>query len=223
MRKVRISDLADIIVSEMKLTRNDIVMVHASIQDVYIIDSKPEDLIYFLKMIVGTQGALLMPVSVYKTNNVKHNERSHHVSNLLYSDNPLNEIFRQMTDTNQINLSDELYYWWGKIPKSITENNFMSSPEYSNNNSLCNLSRMKAKIIGIGTPYAKLSLFNTNYNSILISQDRILRQISKDQIRLFRRRGIHFFCVDAEKAFSGILSNERNEIDIENEPNNCLT
>lgn len=48
--------------NDMHVTRNDKVVAYISLDKIKLIDSKPEDLIYLMKMIIGLKGMLLIPV-----------------------------------------------------------------------------------------------------------------------------------------------------------------
>lgn len=59
-RKIKLVQLADIIINDMKITRNDTVIVHVSMAKVRLTDAHPDDLVFLLKMIIGTQGSLFI-------------------------------------------------------------------------------------------------------------------------------------------------------------------
>jgi aminoglycoside N3'-acetyltransferase len=60
-RKIKLVRLADIIIYDLNIKRNDTLYVHSSFRKLKLSDSNPEDFTYLLKMLVGTQGTLLMP------------------------------------------------------------------------------------------------------------------------------------------------------------------
>lgn len=151
-RRINLVQLADIIINEMNITRNDTVMVHSSLNKLKLIDSQPEDLIYLMKMLVGTQGTLLMPI--------------------------LKE--------NQVLLPAESFSAWGKLAKQISEDTLTSENASDKNDLIHKLSHLKAKIIGIGDPMTELSFLHTSTKTA-------------NAIMTFRKRGIPFFVVNAEK------------------------
>jgi len=204
-RKVRLVELADIFINEMKLTRNDIVLVHSSLRNINLIDSQPQDLIYFLKMIVGADGALLMPEFENIASNVPNDEDPNEERSNINRYNILNEIFSQMTDVTKIGNPSELLSVWGKIPKYFTSGHLLDEVEANKKNLLYELSLMKAKIIGFGVPFDDLTFLNISETNFYFSQDIILKYFKEDEIKLFKKGGIQYFWADAEKYYQRAL------------------
>jgi aminoglycoside 3-N-acetyltransferase len=205
-RKIKLVQLADIIINDLNIKRNDIVMVHTSLRNINLIDSHPEDLIYLLKMIVGTQGTLLMPTfseSQYQALNYElpDNIRSASIRNDL-----INELFQQMPDAVQSNLPSESFAAWGTMAKSIADSSYKSGT-LDNNELFFKLSLLKAKIIGMGVSLTDFSFLQHNLSDIIKSKspDEISKFCEEGELRTFKKRGIPFFCINAEKVYNKTL------------------
>jgi aminoglycoside N3'-acetyltransferase len=241
-RKIKLVQLADIIINDMNITRNDIVMIHTSLRNINLIDSHPEDLIHLLKMIVGTQGTLLMPTfseSHYKNLN---SELLYKIRSASIRFDLINESFRQMPDTIQSCLPTESFAAWGKMTKSLSEENSKSENGFDAKNLFGKLCLLSAKIIGIGVSLTDFSFLHTigdilykdyperyskpikkinvdstgekftghylhDLSDIIKSKssDEISKFFEEVELRTFKKRGIPFFWLSAEKVYNKIL------------------
>jgi aminoglycoside N3'-acetyltransferase len=241
-RKIKLVQLADIIINDMNITRNDIVMVHTSLHNINMIDFQPEDLIYLLKMIVGTKGTLLMPIFAESRNKIINYELTYYDWSAFFRNDLIIELFRQMPDTIQSCGTTESFVAWGKMAKNIAEDHYQFGNGFNKDNLFYKLYLMKAKIIGIGVPLPGFSFrnaidykdnkdslqrysgisnkesidFNVEnikgyYNHILFdtvnfkSQHKIFKHFEEGELRVFRKRGIPFFWINAEKFYSKTL------------------
>jgi|ERR1035437_713652 aminoglycoside N3'-acetyltransferase len=191
--KIKLVQLADIIINDMHITRNDIVMVHISLNSLNLIDSTPADLIYLLKMLVGSGGTLLMQTSSESYTNHK---LVNQVPDALLRNELINELFRKMADTFQITDTAEKYAVWGGMAKNISEENNIIKKVNDKDNFFSKLCQMNAKIIGIGTPVSDLTLFYTEGGS---------KFFDGYELKVFKKRGIPFFWLSAEKVYNKIL------------------
>lgn len=182
-RKIKLVQLADIIINDLHITRNDIVLVHISLTNINLIDSTPEDLIFSLKMIVGTTGTLLIPICSERYSN---SETTTKARNILKRNNLINELFRQMPETFQSSNQLESFAAWGVMAKNITGSYTKTRDEIDRNSLLNKLGLVKAKIVGIGVPAVDYSYLN--------------------ELKVFEKYGIPFFWVRAEEAFNSTLS-----------------
>jgi hypothetical protein len=241
-RKIKLVQLADIIINEMKIKRNDIVLVHISLNNIKLIDSQPEDLLYLLKMIVGTQGTLLMPVFTDKHHKIVNPELPDETRSGYFNNSLVNDLFLQMPDVVQKGPAEQPFAVWGKMATYPDENDNEIENSLEKNNLFYKLFLLKAKVIGIGVSLADISFINlfdtaksketlvinseTNNNKSIkasggnnIGQDhiifsniikstskgRISDQFKEEELRVFKRRGISFFWLNAEKVYSRIL------------------
>jgi len=160
-RKINLVQLADIIINDLNIKRDDVVMVHTSIFNINLIDSYPEDLIYLLKMIVGTQGTLLMPTFEENLGKIINSGLPYTKRSNFFRNDSVIELFRQMPDTIQSYYPAESFAAWGKMAKIITEDCSIKESEKNNNDLFGILCRLKAKIIGIGVSMTDISFSNT--------------------------------------------------------------
>jgi aminoglycoside N3'-acetyltransferase len=242
-RKFKLVQLADIIINDMHVKRNDIVMVHISLGNIKLIDSTPEDLIFLLKMIVGTGGTLLMPTYLINDSRDPNSASTFDIRSAFISYDPIVELFRQMPDTFQSCSPAESFAAWGGMAKNISEYHYKSENETFRDNLFYKLCQLKAKIIGIGIRVTDDSFLHsiskTNYKAstdrysevikregintsrdpvtgifqddlpdILKSEspDKISKHFKPDELKVFQKKGIPFFRVNAEKAYNKILS-----------------
>jgi aminoglycoside N3'-acetyltransferase len=213
-RKIKLVQLADIIINDLNIKRNDIVMVHTSLRSINLIDSHPEDLIYLLKMIVGAQGTLLMPTFLenqYQSLNYKLTSNNRSASNRY---DLINELFRQMPDTIQSCVPAESFAVWGKMAKEIAEDNYISDTTFDKNEFFYKLFLIKAKIIGLGVSLTDLSFLTHNILDIINykSQGEISKFFEEGELKTFKKRGIPFFWISAEKLYNKTLALSKNRI-----------
>jgi aminoglycoside N3'-acetyltransferase len=203
-RKIKLVRIADILINDMNIARNDIVMVHTSLRYINLIDSKPEDLIYLLKMIIGTGGTLLMPTFRENQNEFLSSELTNDLRSSIVSYGLINELFRRMPDTIQGSHQVESFAAWGKLAKSIAENHYSSDNGFDNNSLFYKLSLLKAKIIGIGVPLSNISFFHSD-DINLRPLFMISKHIKEDEAKDFKRRNIPFFWLDSESVYNRAL------------------
>lgn len=201
-RKIKLVQLADIIANDLNIKRNDIVMVNCSLSHITLSDSKPEDLIYLLKMIVGTNGTLLLPV--YSKDHPSAGSGIE-VQGTNINNNLVYELFRQMPDTFQSSNSAEPFAAWGSMAKKIAEDHSEGGDEIEPKDLLYKLCQMKAKIIGIGVPvtdyfFQHLISKSNNKESNRRHYDETSKNFKDDELKVFTKRGILFYMVRAEKA-----------------------
>jgi len=134
-------------------------LVNASLSRFNLIDSTPTDLIHLLKMIVGTQGIILMPGISADTDHDPSTGRSENKVKGLAKDELINSIFRQLPDTIQSLLPSQSFSAWGSKAKLMTEVQQQSELDAENNDLFFRLFKYQAKIIGIGVPLNDLSLY----------------------------------------------------------------
>jgi aminoglycoside N3'-acetyltransferase len=214
-RKIELVELADIFISDMKLTRNDIVMINSSLRKFNLADSQLKDLIYFLKMIVGTEGALLIQSHTDSAFSDPETKLPQNIASSIYRD-LLKIEFPQMIDIIKIGKPSELFSVWGKTPKYFKEDHSGNEFESGNKNLLYKLSLLKAKIIGLGVPFADLTFLNISDTYFPLSQDIILKYFKEDELRFFIKRGIQYYWVDAEKVYQRALLLVNNRIGASN-------
>jgi aminoglycoside 3-N-acetyltransferase len=191
-RRIKLVQLADIIINDMKITRNDIVMVHASLDNINLVDFKPEDLIYLLKMIIGIGGTLLMPAFQETQNKVPVSKLPHAICKGFSRYELINELFSQMPDTILSPCPAGTLAVWGRMAKNISEENNIIEKENDKDNFFGKLCQMNAKIIGIGTPVSDLTLFYTEGGSKIFDEY---------ELKVFKKRGIPFFLGNSEKVY----------------------
>lgn len=160
-RNIKLAKIADIIINDMNITRNDIVMVHTSLQYINLVDSQPEDLIYLLKMIIGSRGTLLMPTFARNHYTVLNSELPYNIRNAFCSTGLINEVFRQMPDTIQSCHPLKSVAAWGRMANYFTEDHYKSEFAFDQNSPFYKLFLLKAKIIGIGVPLEYFSFLHT--------------------------------------------------------------
>ncbi len=160
-RDIKLEKIAEVILNDMNLRRGDIVMVHTSLQYINLIDSRPEDLIFLLQMILGAEGTLLMPTYPRKHYQVLHSNSTFDVRKTLCSTGLINEIFRQMPDTVQSCHPLKSVAGWGKMAQYLTQDHYKSELAFDENSPFYKLFLEKGKIIGIGVPLANLSFLHT--------------------------------------------------------------
>lgn len=205
-RKINLVQLADIIINDLNIKRDDVVIVNISLRNINLIDSKPEDLIYLLKMIVGTMGTLLMPTfseNQYRTLNSKLTYKVR-TGSIRYD--LINELFRQMPDTFQLGLPAESFAAWGKQAKSMAEGPYKSDL-FDKNEPLFKLHLLKAKIIGIGVTLKDFSILQRNLSDIVKfnSQNDLSKFFEEGELKSFKKRGLPFYYIDAEKVYNRTL------------------
>lgn len=160
-RNISLEKIAEIVIKDMNLDRNDIVMVHTSLHYINLIDSQPEDLIYLLKMIVGTEGTILMPVYSKNHYKVLYSKSPFNVKDTLCSTGLVNEVFRQLPDTIQSCHPLKSVAAWGKMAYYFTKDHYKSEFAFDQNSPFYKLFLSKARIIGIGVPLANFSFLHT--------------------------------------------------------------
>ena len=160
-RNIRLEKIAEIVINDMNLTRNDIVMVHTSLHYINLIDSQPEDLIYLLKMIIGTEGTLLMPVYAKNHYKVLNSKSPFNVKESFCSTGLINEVFRQLPETIQSCHPLKSVAAWGKMADYFVKDHYKSEFAFDQNSPFYKLFLTKAKIIGIGVPLANFSFLHT--------------------------------------------------------------
>lgn len=197
-KRIKLIQLADIIINDMNIKRNDILMVHISLRNIDLIDAKPEDFIYLLKMIVGTGGTLLMPTYSENQNKVKDLELPSDLQNAFSHYHLINELFSQMPDTIQTLLPVGSFAAWGSIAKSISEECSSKENGKNKNDLFGKLCRLKAKIIGIGTPLSDVSLDLSDLIKYK-TQDEISEFLGEDKFKAFKKKGIPFFWINTGK------------------------
>jgi hypothetical protein len=234
--KIKLAELADIIINDMNITRNDIIMVHTSFDKVNLFDSKPEDLIYLLKMIVGTGGTILVPTfsnSTFKF--LKFHLQSETDNPVCHTDGII-EQFKQMPDTFSGSSGTASFAVWGRMAKDIAKGLYKNGTSNGDSNIFSLLSSLKAKIIGIGVSLADISLPGSfsetidaestgnypestktkpdysdrenipgqdthNLSNLLKTRfpNDQFKLYDKDELNLFKKKGISFFRIDVEK------------------------
>jgi aminoglycoside N3'-acetyltransferase len=159
-RDVKLENIAEVILNNFRLSRGDIVMVHTSLKYINLVDSRPEDLIHLLKMVIGTEGTLLMPVYARKHYDVLYSGKTLDIRNTLCSTGLINEVFRQMPDTIQSCHPLKSVAAWGRMACSLTDTHHLSELAFDENSPFYKLYLAKGKIIGIGVPLANFSFLH---------------------------------------------------------------
>lgn len=158
-KRIKLVQLADLLINDLNLNRNDIVLVNVSLTRFNLIDSTPTDLIHLLKMIVGTQGIILMPgISVDSDNDLSTGGSENKVKGLA-KDELINSIFRKLPDTVQSLLPSQSFSAWGSKAKLMTEIQQQSGLNTENNDLFFRLFKYQAKIVGIGVPLNDFYLY----------------------------------------------------------------
>jgi aminoglycoside N3'-acetyltransferase len=133
-RNIKLVELADIFINDLKIKRNDVLMVQADLNIFKLADSMTEDLIYLLKMLVGKGGTILMPMRRAK----------------LSGRGSIDELFSQMPDTVSSLVNEEQFAVWGKMADYLTGINQGKTEEHGHPGLYDKLAFIKGKIIGIG-------------------------------------------------------------------------
>jgi aminoglycoside N3'-acetyltransferase len=149
-KKIKLVQLADILVNDMHIKRNDCILVHASMSNINLVDATYGDLIFLLKMLVGVDGVLLMPVhSDDSQRNTSGNNSGNSVTN-----DPLNELFSKMPDTVRLKNQSGSYSMWGKLTKDTAGENVKIGEEPGRIILLKKREEKNVKIICIGDSVA---------------------------------------------------------------------
>jgi aminoglycoside N3'-acetyltransferase len=164
-KKIKLVHLADIIINHMDIRRNDVLMVYTSLHDLKHADFQPEDFIYLLKMIIGTDGILLMPVRD-KSKLTQINTQSQLAKrDSLQGYDLISDAFLQMQDTISLNFPGYTLASWGDHADSITEPNDGADLNPNCISLRDTLSQMKAKFIGFGVLVEKNTFLDDSGNA----------------------------------------------------------
>lgn len=207
--KFKLLYFADIIINDMSIRRNDVVMVHTFFNNFKQRDFNPEDLIYLLKMIIGTGGTLLIPKP--ERRNVEQNDA--HVLNDKY--NPLHfndqiyEVFLQMPDTITGTFPGYTLAAWGKHSIFLTEFGNYTESGPGRLSLGHKLNQLKAKFIGFTTPDKEFSFMDfsdhkdrktaVSDNSNQVNNESFVfftKQLEENENKILVKRGISFFRVN---------------------------
>ena len=195
LRKIRLVQLADIIINDLKLKRNDIVMVYSSLERINLIDSKPEDLIYLLKMLTGTGGTLLMKVS----GNMNLSDVAGHKLN---RSDIICELFRQTPGTILSRFEGESFAAWGKMAENLAGEHYSTGD--SSGSLFSKLNILKAKIIGIGVTSDEIQISETSDDNKSQHLNEMLKA-EDDRLKVFLKHGIPFFRFDPELGYNKMV------------------
>src|ERR1035437_1805274 len=212
IKYIKLVQLADIIINHMNIRRNDVVIVHQSLHNIKHSDFQPEDVIYLLKMIIGKEGTLLMPV-FGKSNLAQFSSQSQNEKcNSLPGNDIITGLFQQMQDTIIGNYPNYTLAAWGKHAIFITETNTNIESGLDIVNLCHKLNEVKAKFIGIKVPSRKFSFFNysTQARSKILSSkysdkvhdkslELIMELFKENELKMFSKQGISYIWVDSEK------------------------
>jgi aminoglycoside 3-N-acetyltransferase len=196
----------------MNIRRNDVVMVHTSLHNLKHSDFQPEDLIYLLKMIVGTEGTLLMPVSD-KINLTQINTQDQYDNdNSIPCNDLITDVFQQMSDTITGNFPGYTLAVWGKQANFLTEAYNKAESSLDNVSPGYKLTQLKAKFIGFGVPNKELSFLNfINHtgiksaafkDSVKFNYDSfefLKEHFEEKEIKIIEKRGISYFRVNIQR------------------------
>jgi hypothetical protein len=211
-KRIKLVHLADIIINQMSIRRNDVVMVYTSLHDLKHFDFQPGDFIYLLKMIIGTEGILLMPVPG-KSNLTQINTHSQPERlDSLQGNDLISAAFLKMPDTISLNYPAYTLAAWGKHASSIIDNNSITDPNPDYISLRYKLNQLKTKFIGLEVPVKKNSFFNGSTpeqgkNMLPEDTDRfnngsleiILELFEKKEFKLFTEQGISYKWLDRSK------------------------
>jgi hypothetical protein len=142
-KKIRLVQLADILVNDMHIKRNDCILVHSSLDRINLVDATHEDLIFLLKMLVGVEGALLMPAHSDE-NNPEHNSGTRPDKDIL------NVLFSKMPETVRLTSDSRSYTLWGKLLKDTPGENVKILEEAGAMKLLNKTEVRNVRIMGIG-------------------------------------------------------------------------
>jgi aminoglycoside 3-N-acetyltransferase len=212
-RNLKLLHFADIIINHMNIRRNDVVLVHTSLHNLKHSDFQPEDLIYLLKMIIGTEGTLLMPV-FGKSNLAQFSSQSQNEKcNSLPGNDLITDVFQHMEDTITGNYPGYTLAAWGKHANFMTETNNNTESSLDIVSLGYKLNQLKAKFIGFGVPFTEFSFLNfSNHAGGKSSSSKDSDQVNNEsfefftehfeenEIRTFTKRGISYFWVNCVKA-----------------------
>ncbi len=179
-KNIKLVELADILINDLKIKRNDVLMVHADLNIFKLEDSQPEDLIYLLKMLVGRGGTILMPANTHQEDKISDLSALHRIK--LNSRESIVESFSQMPDTLRYHLREEQFVVWGKMVDYLAGINSGKTEEPVNTGIYNKLSFIKGKIIGIGV-------------SISAASGLPVHSVKEDSLE-FTKKGISFFRVN---------------------------
>lgn len=209
-KKIKLVELADLIINDLHITRNDVVMVNISTPDINIFDAKPEDFIHLLKMIVGTNGTLLMPTySDSRQHHLNYGQSEDGKDFDIHAD-PIRELFRKLPDTFQSSLPSESFAAWGKLAKKITENHQKGEPFIEKNDLFYKLSLFNVIMVGVGvaTTDTFISHYMYGLSDFMKSKtpDELSGFFTADEYRVLNKRGIHLFRVQTTKVYNKITA-----------------
>ena len=211
-RNIRLVHLADIIINHMNIRRNDVVMVHPSLHNLNNCDFQPEDLIYLLKMIIGTEGTLLMPV-FGKINLTQINTQPQHdKQDPFWGNDLISEAFQDMPDTIRVNYPGYTLAAWGKHANSMAETINNTNLNLDKVSLGYKLNQLKAKFIGLGMPFkkklfkkysnqAKSKTLSPKYTNKVNNEsvELILDLFKENEFKMFTKQGISFIWIESEK------------------------
>jgi aminoglycoside N3'-acetyltransferase len=157
-RKIKLVHFADIIINHLSIRRNNVLMVYTSLHDLKRYDFQPEDFIYLLKMIIGTEGILLMPVTGKSNLTSINTQIQPDRYDSLQGNDLISDAFLQMPDTIRLNYPGYTLAAWGKNPNSITETSSNTDLNPDSTSLRYKLNQLKAKFFGFEVP-VKNNLF----------------------------------------------------------------
>jgi hypothetical protein len=205
-RNIKLLHFADIIINNMNIRRNDVVMVHTSLHKLKHCDFQPEDLIYLLKMIIGTEGTLLMPVPGKINLTPIINQSQSDKYNPLPVKKQITDVFQHMADTISGDYPGYTLAAWGKHANFLTETSSNTESIQDRVSLGYKLNQLKAKFIGFGVPFTEFSFFNftsptdgkseSSKDSEQVNNEsfEFLRKIfEKNEIRTLTKRGIVYY------------------------------
>lgn len=159
---MKLKKLADIIINEFKVKRNDVVLAYISFSEINLTDASQQDAVYLLKMILGNNGTLIMHDLADRHN---HRYREISTENNSFTD-PLFrdiEIFCKMPDPDTGTLFKEPFMVWGSLMNEISEKEKAGKDGLESGYLLDSLYQNSGKIIGMGVSRSSLSIINALY------------------------------------------------------------
>lgn len=156
---IKLSDIANILINDFGITFGDTIIVHTSYRNILKCDYEPEDLIYLLKTIVGSEGNIIMP-SFRRTEDFKAGKPFNVKKTIGYS-GLINEILRRDSDSLRSAHPWKSCVVWGKDAKYLVEDHWRSVRAFDEKSPYSKAMKLNGKFVGIGVNYDHCSFLHT--------------------------------------------------------------
>lgn len=152
-------NISDILINKFNIKYGDTIIVHTSFKHIRKSDFEPEDLIFLLQMIVGSEGNIIMP-SFRKSKDFIQQKKFYESKSFGYS-GLTNEIFRM-----NFNVKRSLHPWkscvvWGKDADYLIRDHWKSTKAFDENSPFYKAKLLNGKYVGIGCGFDNCSFIHT--------------------------------------------------------------